>query len=94
MLFWQQIAGGSKNAPGVPLLAASSAVVCCIIHAGELLSYQRRSRTRCPRLPAHRSRYSDRMNPRLAGLKAERLGRTAVSAVESAPNQLASVAAN
>jgi len=34
------------------------------------------------------------MNPRLTGLKAERLGRTAASAVASAPNQLASVAAN
>ncbi len=34
------------------------------------------------------------MNPRLAGLKAERLGSTVASAVESAPNQLASVAAN
>jgi hypothetical protein len=34
------------------------------------------------------------MNPRLIGLKAERLGKTAASAVASAPNQLASVAAN
>jgi len=40
------------------------------------------------------SRYSSQINPRLAGLKAERLGRTAASAVASAPNQLASVAAN
>jgi hypothetical protein len=38
--------------------------------------------------------YSVQMNPILAGLKAGRLGRTAASAVESAPNQLASVAAN
>ena len=34
------------------------------------------------------------MNPRLIGLKAERLGKTNASAVASAPNQLASVAAN
>jgi hypothetical protein len=43
---------------------------------------------------SRRSRHSIQMNPRLAGLKAERLGRIAASAVESAPNQLASVAAN
>jgi hypothetical protein len=37
---------------------------------------------------------SIQMNPRLIGLKAERFGSTAASAVASAPNQLASVAAN